>query len=91
MASRLFAITLLLLSVFAIPVHATELTLVTGDQYAPFTDQRLPHGGMISEMVKVIFQKMGVCGAYRFQTLEAWLHGSTREPLSGHLSLCQNR
>lgn len=59
MASRLFAITLLLLSVFAIPVHATELTLVTGDQYAPFTDQRLPHGGMISEMVKVIFQKMG--------------------------------
>jgi polar amino acid transport system substrate-binding protein len=59
MASRLFAITLLLLAVFAIPVHATELTLVTGDQYAPFTDQRLPHGGMISEMVKVIFHKMG--------------------------------
>lgn len=59
MASRLFAITLLLLSVFAIPVYATELTLVTGDQYAPFTDQRLPQGGMISEMMQVIFQKMG--------------------------------
>jgi polar amino acid transport system substrate-binding protein len=54
-----WVIKLLLISVLAIPVHATEFNLVTGDQYAPFTDQSLPQGGMISEMMKVIFQKMG--------------------------------
>jgi polar amino acid transport system substrate-binding protein len=59
MAYRLLAIELLLIAALAIPVHATELNLVTGDQYAPFTDQRLPHGGMLSEMMKVIFHKMG--------------------------------
>lgn len=33
--------------------------LVTGDHYAPFTDRRLPNGGLISDLVTQAFQAMG--------------------------------
>lgn len=36
-----------------------SVRLVTGNDYKPFTDQTLPQGGMITEIVDQVFQKMG--------------------------------
>lgn len=38
---------------------AETVRLVTGDDYKPFTDQTLPQGGMITEIVDHVFQAMG--------------------------------
>jgi polar amino acid transport system substrate-binding protein len=36
-----------------------KIKLVTGNDYAPFTDEKLPHGGMFTEIVKMTFEAMG--------------------------------
>lgn len=36
-----------------------EMWLVTGDQYPPFTDLKAPEDGMITEIVKLVFEEMG--------------------------------
>jgi polar amino acid transport system substrate-binding protein len=38
---------------------ANTITLVTGNNYAPFTDQKLPNRGMTTEIVELAFQEAG--------------------------------
>ena len=38
---------------------AKTIPLVTGNDYAPFTDESLPQGGMVTEIVARAFQQMG--------------------------------
>lgn len=37
---------------------AAPLPLVTGNDYAPFTDERLPQRGMVTEIVELVFKEM---------------------------------
>lgn len=39
-------------------VHAAPVLLNTGNDYAPFTDEKLPEGGMLTELVKRVFKEM---------------------------------
>ena len=48
------------------------LPLVTGNEYAPFTDERLPNGGMITEIIERIFRGMGYDPQIEFWN---WDHG----------------
>jgi polar amino acid transport system substrate-binding protein len=47
--------------------NAASIRLVTGDEYAPFTGQGLPHGGMLTELVQQVLYQAG------HQTSLAWL------------------
>ena len=51
----------MILSVFIDPVKADTLTLslTTGDDYPPFTDRKLPLGGMATTLVISAFEKSG--------------------------------
>jgi polar amino acid transport system substrate-binding protein len=51
------SITLLLLaaSLLSGAAHAAPVRLVTGENYVPYTDKRLPHGGMATEIVERAF------------------------------------
>ncbi|MFD2261667.1 substrate-binding periplasmic protein [Lacibacterium aquatile] len=40
-------------------VSAEELQLVTGNEYEPYTDQKLPEGGLATEIVRAAFAKEG--------------------------------
>ena len=51
--------------------HQT-VTLVTGDDYKPFTDQTLPQGGMITGIVGHVFGKMGYRAEIEFHS---WSRG----------------
>jgi polar amino acid transport system substrate-binding protein len=57
----MFASVYLLLIISCFSSFATEKTmhLVTGNNYPPFTDESLPQGGMITEIVELAFQEMG--------------------------------
>ena len=48
------------------------IELVTGNEYAPFTDERLPNGGMITEIVARVFRGMGYDPKIEFWN---WDHG----------------
>ncbi|MFO7727443.1 MAG: transporter substrate-binding domain-containing protein, partial [Desulfonatronovibrio sp.] len=50
------------------------MRLVTGNDYKPFTDQTLPQGGMITEIVDQVFQKMGYQAEIEFHS---WSRGYT--------------
>ncbi|MDD0842792.1 substrate-binding periplasmic protein [Pseudomonas sp. Gutcm_11s] len=52
---------------FAGVASAAQVRLVTGDDYAPFTGQSLPAGGMLTELVQRTLQQAG------HQTSLAWL------------------
>ncbi len=39
---------------------AEELRLVTGNDYAPYTDENLPEGGLVNELVKRIYDSIGI-------------------------------
>ncbi len=57
------------------PTEAGQtVRLVTGDDYRPFTDQALPQGGMITEIVDHVFQKMGYQAEIEFHS---WSRGYT--------------
>ena len=43
-----------------LPVVAhADVTVLTGDDYAPFSDSKLPEGGMATEVVRTAFERMG--------------------------------
>jgi polar amino acid transport system substrate-binding protein len=48
-----------LLSSLCLGAQAAELRLVTGDDYAPFTGQDLPGGGMLTQVVEAALQEQG--------------------------------
>lgn len=48
----------LAISILAVPAGAADIKLVTGDDYAPFTDQNLPGGGLATELVTAAFAAM---------------------------------
>lgn len=48
------------------------IKLVTGNNYAPYSDEKLPNNGMITEIVERVFKKMG----FQIKTeFWAWKHG----------------
>ncbi|MVW74005.1 substrate-binding periplasmic protein [Pseudomonas xionganensis] len=47
---------ILLLTLLCLPLQAASLRLVTGDDYAPFTGQDLPGGGMLTQVVEAALQ-----------------------------------
>jgi polar amino acid transport system substrate-binding protein len=49
----------LILFATAVTASADTIQLVTGNDYLPFTDQNLPGGGMITEIVDLAFKKVG--------------------------------
>ncbi len=55
----IFKVLLVLQMLIILPANAEELTLVSGNGYAPFSGEDLPQGGMITEMVRAVFEKMG--------------------------------
>lgn len=58
MDSRFFCRTILVAVLLMRSAFAAPLLLTTGDDYAPYTDQELPHGGMITELVQAVFAQM---------------------------------
>jgi polar amino acid transport system substrate-binding protein len=54
------------------PEEAPEIHLVTGDNYAPFTGKDLPQQGMFTEIVDVIFKRIGYDPKIRFMD---WQNG----------------
>nr|WP_291321767.1 transporter substrate-binding domain-containing protein [Desulfonatronospira sp.] len=55
------------------PTEAGQaVRLVTGDDYKPFTDQTLPQGGMITEIVDHVFQQLGYDAEIEFHS---WSRG----------------
>jgi len=42
------------------PGERMKIKLVTGNEYAPFTDQKLPNRGMITEIMEKVFEKLGL-------------------------------
>ena len=49
----------LILFIMTTVASADTLQLVTGNNYPPFTDENLPSGGMITEIVDLVFKKVG--------------------------------
>ena len=47
-------------------VAAQTLKLVTGNDYAPFSDETLPNRGMATELVELVVQEMGHASDIRF-------------------------
>jgi polar amino acid transport system substrate-binding protein len=48
--------------------HAQELPIVTGNNYFPYTDERLPEGGLATMIVRTVFQRMGLNTRVDFRT-----------------------
>ncbi|QTA86525.1 transporter substrate-binding domain-containing protein [Desulfonema magnum] len=54
--------------VLTIPeVSENKIMLVTGNEYAPFTDEKCPEDGMITEMAALIFKEMGYDPIIKFR------------------------
>jgi polar amino acid transport system substrate-binding protein len=49
----------LILCCMTVSASATTIHVVTGNHYPPFTDENLPGGGMITEIVEMAFKKVG--------------------------------
>ncbi|WP_420724161.1 substrate-binding periplasmic protein [Hwanghaeella sp. LZ110] len=49
-----------LIAVLTNPVKAHAIDVVTGNNYFPYSDERLPDGGLGTLLVKAIIEKMGV-------------------------------
>ncbi len=56
---RLLIIGTIVLSFMTTTLSAKTYKLVTGNGYAPFTDEKLPNRGMATEIVERVFQEMG--------------------------------
>ncbi len=63
--TKQLAIALLAISPLAAP-QALAVEIVTGNEYAPFTDQKLPEGGFATELVKKVVESMGQTPNFRF-------------------------
>lgn len=57
----------LMLCCFATMVSANPISLVTGNNYPPFTDEALPQRGMITEIVELAFKEMGYAPIIAFR------------------------
>lgn len=42
------------------PEDSRTIRLVTGNDYAPYTDEKLPEGGLANEIVKRVYERLGV-------------------------------
>lgn len=62
------------------PISSKKLKLVTGNDYAPFADETLMKGGMITDIVRMTFNAMGYSPVIEFWT---WSYGykATKEGL----------
>jgi polar amino acid transport system substrate-binding protein len=47
--------------------QAADLRLVTGDDYAPFTGQALPEGGMLTQVVRAALQQSNIASSLDWQ------------------------
>ncbi len=56
---RMFSVFLAALWLQFAAAASAQVTLLTGDDYAPFTDSNLPEGGMATEVVRTAFTRMG--------------------------------
>ena len=56
-----------LLSSLCICAQAADLRLVTGDDYAPFTGQALPEGGMLTQVVRAALQQSNIASSLDWQ------------------------
>ncbi len=61
------SLTALVLCCLATPVFANPLKLVTGNNYPPFADETLPHGGMMTEIVELAFREAGYATSVAFR------------------------
>lgn len=52
------------------PARAQSVTLVTGDNYYPYTDRRLPGGGLATTIVTTVLQKIGLQPRFVFTSWE---------------------
>ncbi len=60
------------LAVCAVPAHAQSksLTLITGNDFKPYTDEALPGGGMITEIIRQVLEDRGYDVTVEFR--DAW-------------------
>jgi polar amino acid transport system substrate-binding protein len=58
---------LLLAVCLPVSAFAQELSLVTGEDYAPFTGSDLPGGGMLTQIVQAAFAQQGISTALAWQ------------------------
>ncbi len=40
-------------------IYAEPIPIVTGNKFAPFTDEKLPNGGLATEIIQKTFSEMG--------------------------------
>lgn len=71
MFGKIFGVALMMLVGMG-SAEASALDLVTGNDYAPFTDETLPEGGMLTEVVQRAFAEAGQQHTVRFV---AWKRG----------------
>ncbi|HBM14284.1 MAG TPA: amino acid ABC transporter substrate-binding protein, partial [Rhodospirillaceae bacterium] len=50
----------LLVAALTSPIKAQAIDVVTGNNYFPYSDERLPNGGLGTLLVTAIIEKMGV-------------------------------
>jgi len=48
------------------PVQAETIKLVTGNDYKPFTDESLPQGGMVTDLVRQAYEQAGYDVSFKF-------------------------
>lgn len=64
---RLYRRILLGAALVFLPVKSgAAIELITGNDYVPYTDQRLPDGGFASEMIRDVLKEMGLSLTLRF-------------------------
>lgn len=55
-----------------------NLKIVTGNNFVPYTDQSLENGGMITEIVELVFREMGKTTTMSFRSWDSGLKASER-------------
>lgn len=61
------------------PANRTRINLLTGDDYAPFTDRQLPNGGLFTELVDAAMVSAGPENGFGINWVNDW--SSHFEPL----------
>jgi nucleoid-associated protein YgaU len=56
----------------ASPVDERQILLITGGNYAPFTDEALPHRGLYTKLVETAFLRAAPEQAYKIQFVNDW-------------------
>ena len=51
---------------------SAKVTLITGDDYAPFTDRKLPEGGLFTELMKRIMEEGNPEGGFSINWVNDW-------------------